>query len=272
MCHPDEKLSFFNDSVFGVASEQFELIKYAKEMGVINDDEYLFDNQKMKKSSFVHLKSSGYFAGNTKDSYLIADIGTIGADYIPSHVHADTLSYELSLFNNRVIVNTGVSTYDNDKCRRYERGTKSHSTVIIDKKNSSDVWSSFRTGKRAIPKKIKFDKSLPGEWSMYCSHNGYSTIFKKISHGRKWILKDNFFTIEDFVVGKNSSSIGRHILHPDIKIISDLNGLITLEDTAKNLIYFRVINGSVSLDETYYAPEFNLQIPTQAINVQLFKN
>ena len=34
-------------------------------------------------------------------AYLIADVGMIGPSYIPSHAHADTLSFELSIYERR---------------------------------------------------------------------------------------------------------------------------------------------------------------------------
>ncbi|MFB1490650.1 MULTISPECIES: heparinase II/III family protein [unclassified Thiocapsa] len=41
----------------------------------------------------------------------LLDVAPIGPDYLPGHAHADTLSFELSLFGQRVIVNGGTSRY-----------------------------------------------------------------------------------------------------------------------------------------------------------------
>jgi len=272
MNHPDKKVSFFNDSVFEISSSETELINYAKCIKVLDDDhEYMNYRKKNEDISFNYLKSSGYVTASTKQSYFIADIGTVGPNYIPSHAHADTLSYEFSLFNNRVFVNTGTSTYENNFDRKYERGTKSHNTVEINERNSTDVWSSFRTGKRAFPIKIKVD-NLPGEKIIDCTHNGYSNFFKSILHNRKWNLKNNSLCIEDRIFGNNCNSVGRHILHPSVKIISSINGIIQLEDLEKNLIFFKVIYGIPSFTKTYYSPEFNLKISTQAIDIKLINN
>ena len=62
---------------------------------------------------------------------MVASIGKIKADYQPGHSHAGTFSFELS-FNERFIVNNGISTYENNFVRSCERSTLSHSSVSID--------------------------------------------------------------------------------------------------------------------------------------------
>ena len=69
-----------------------------------------------------------------EDIYLIANIGKIVANYQPGHAHAGTFSFELSLFKERFIVNSGISTYENNSIRALERNTLSHSTVCVDNK------------------------------------------------------------------------------------------------------------------------------------------
>ena len=68
---------------------------------------------------------------------------------MPGHSHAETLSFEASFKGKRIIVNSGISTYWITQKRLYERSTASHSTVEIDHKNSSEVWSRFRIADRA---------------------------------------------------------------------------------------------------------------------------
>ena len=80
---------------------------------------------------------------------IIADVADIGPDYIPGHGHADVLSFELSLFGKRVIVNSGISTYELSEDRYKQRSTELHSTITIDNKNSSEVWGGFRVANRA---------------------------------------------------------------------------------------------------------------------------
>ena len=73
---------------------------------------------------------------------------TVIVQVILGHAH-DTLSFELSIGDQRVFVNSGISEYGNTSSRQNQRKKKSHNTVEIDNKDSSEVWSSFRVAKRA---------------------------------------------------------------------------------------------------------------------------
>ena len=81
---------------------------------------------------------------------LLLDVASIGPDYLPGHGHADTLSFEMSLFGKRTLVNRGISQYGIE-VRQVERGTAAHNTVVINNENSSEVWSGFRVARRARP-------------------------------------------------------------------------------------------------------------------------
>ena len=62
---------------------------------------------------------------------LIADLSEVGASYIPGHAHADTLSFELSLFGKRLFVNSGTSSYSLGPERHRQRSTIAHNTVCV---------------------------------------------------------------------------------------------------------------------------------------------
>ena len=47
-----------------------------------------------------------------------------------------------------------ISSEISDK-RLRERSTSNHNTVVLNDYNSSDVWGSFRTGRRAKPINLK---------------------------------------------------------------------------------------------------------------------
>ena len=79
----------------------------------------------------------------------LLDVAPVGPDYLPGHAHADTLSFELSLFGQRVLVNSGTSQYEAGPERSRQRGTAAHNTVIVDGHDSSEVWAGFRVARRA---------------------------------------------------------------------------------------------------------------------------
>jgi len=139
MCHPNGEIAFFNDSVLDVAPTLVELSNYAKRLNIFPND--------CTRGQITHLQDSGYIRVDTKNLAVIADIAKIGPDYLPGHGHADTLSFEMSLFKKKIIVNSGISTYEPGSERDRQRGTRCHSTVLVDYVNSSEVWGGFRVAR-----------------------------------------------------------------------------------------------------------------------------
>ena len=136
MSHPDGEISFFNDSTLGVAPTLGELVNYARQLDI--------DHKGGNLSGLTHFQESGYIRLDKKDLVIMADVAKIGPDYIPGHGHADVLSFEMSLFGERLIVNSGISTYNTGPERQKQRGTLAHSTITIDVTDSSEVWNGFR--------------------------------------------------------------------------------------------------------------------------------
>src|SRR5690606_11840873 len=98
------------------------------------------------------LQPSGFaIVGWSGGHQLLADVAPVGPDYQPGHAHADTLSCELSLYGQRVLVNSGISQYGEDAERHRQRSTAAHNTVEVDGENSSEVWAGFRVARRARP-------------------------------------------------------------------------------------------------------------------------
>ena len=108
MSHPDGNISFFNDSTFGISPTHSQLMLYAKSLFDINEGDLISSDNPI---NYIFFKESGYVSASTTNSKVIMDIAKVGPDYIPGHAHADTLSYELSIFGERVIVNSGINQY-----------------------------------------------------------------------------------------------------------------------------------------------------------------
>ena len=63
----------------------------------------------------------------------------------------------------KVVGDTGCSTYVPGAVRSYERSTKAHNTVVIDGRNSSEVWASHRVGRRFDGKSHRREFELTAE-------------------------------------------------------------------------------------------------------------
>ena len=140
MCHPDGEISFFNDAALNNTPTVEELLRYAKRLGFV---------QQKPLPLISHLKESGYSRVSLKKAVAIIDRAAVGPDYIPGHAHADTLSFELSIFSHRVVVNSGTSIYGIGKRKNSTKITFAHSTVVIDNENSSEIWAGFSSGSKS---------------------------------------------------------------------------------------------------------------------------
>ena len=257
MSHPDGRISFFNDAAFGVAPENESLYAYAARLGfpihIEPRCEYLAD------SSYLRLE--------TDQAVLLSDLARIGPDYIPGHAHADSLSFELSLFNERVIVNSGTSVYGVSDERLRQRGTKAHNTVCIGNHNSSEVWSGFRVGRRA--KIVISDLKVQGpELGFIAHHDGYAFLKGAPLHIREIRMIDNTLLILDRVLEANPSE-ARYHFHPEIIINTNGNNG-TLKLKGGQIIYISS-SSLMRVEKTSWNLEFGLEIPNFCIKVSLIK-
>jgi uncharacterized heparinase superfamily protein len=273
MTHPDGQIALFNDAAFGVAATSDELAAYAGR--VLGTDAVLSGLPRRcapgNDRGGLHLSQwadSGYIRLECADAIALLDVAPIGPDYLPGHAHADTLSFELSVFGQRVIVNGGTSRYGLGPERLRERQTESHSTVEVGGQSSSEVWGGFRVARRAYP----FDLTVSERsevLSVACSHNGYKRLPGKPMHRRSWQLSPNYMEVVDSVSGSGWYAVARYILHPDVSVERVAPDSFHLKLVNGKLILVKVSNGSGRLENTGFAPEFGKVLPTQCIAVDL---
>jgi uncharacterized heparinase superfamily protein len=261
MCHPDGEISFFNDAAFGVAPHPKDIEKYANRLGIYNKQFNPGDSHVLSETSYIRLQK--------KDAVAFLDLAKVGPEYLPGHGHADTLTFEFSLFNQRLIVNSGVSCYGLSMERLRQRGTAAHNTVIVNKEDSSEVWGGFRVARRAYPLSPKFH--LDKERSLVeCSHDGYRRMSGGGSHHRKWTLEKNFFEIEDYLPDITKPSQARFHFHPDItlKISSDLSSGVLIFPNGQNVI-FKIDVGKAHIELSSWHPKFGITIPNKCLVIDL---
>lgn len=277
MTHPDGEIALFNDAAFGVAPRVAELMAYAMRLCVVHgstrrftprDDEATVIASKARqfKPTVFHFADSGYVRMQTHDAVAFLDVAPIGPDYLPGHAHADTLSFELSVFNQRVVVNGGTSRYGLGPDRLLERGTAAHSTVEVAGTNSSEVWGGFRVARRAYPMDLEVHAD---SGHVACSHNGYTRLPGAPVHRRAWQLNKDSLHVLDEVHGGEHSALARYIFHPTIQIVAfDTNTWLLTLNGAQRL---RLITqaGQGWLEPASYAPEFGKQVQTQSLVVEL---
>ena len=274
--HPDGKISFFNDAAFGIAGSLSQLSDYAQTLD-IDDKKMGTQHQHSNGLSLVHLDQGGYIKVENCKACAILDVAEVGPDYLPGHAHADTLSFELSVFGERLIVNGGTSTYAG-ALRSYERSTKAHSTVEIDGEDSSEVWGQFRVANRAKPLGLTVTNTNQG-FEVSCAHNGYQKLISGLLHARTWNMSPKDLIVNDKVYMGDSKitevplrAFARYIFHPSVRVSSVDANQWELQLPNHYLVRLTVRSGIAYLEKSSYAPEFGISQETQCVVVELVSN
>lgn len=201
----DGTIPLTNDSALGIAPDPKLLLDYAHRLGV--------------DSQSINMKECGYRRLRTGRMNMLADVGNMTASFQPGHSHADTFSYELRIDGNPFIVDTGISTYQKDERRQYERSTEAHNTVVLDGRNSSEVWSGFRVGRRAEVMIKKDTDSF-----IEACHNGFG---RNHLHNRIFRSVQDSIEIQDIVTGPGEPVSLIHFA-PDVTVIEyDTSHILT---------------------------------------------
>jgi uncharacterized heparinase superfamily protein len=260
----DDKVSFFNDSAFGIAPENSILREYAGKLGfTINQLEV-----PAEKLVAYNLRNSGYVSVKSSTMCLIADLAPVGPSYIPGHAHADSLSFELSLGDSRVFVNSGTSLYGMSDERLRQRGTSAHNTIEINTKNSSEVWSGFRVARRAnIGNRVVGKVSADQRIKFSAAHNGYKKQGINCIHHRAWTVSLNSCIIDDVLKGDFDSAKGFIHLHPKVIITSNNDNQCTLLAGVYE-IELEVIGAKLAIEESTWHPQFGISEASKKLSLQ----
>ena len=250
MRHPDGEIPFFNDSTGSFFLRTEEVLARGKRLtedlvvpvmpssppeadvsrhgpsirpalsgGPTRDDGSVDANGSVRNEGPLSpSRVSGLLVAESPRAWLVMDAGLVGPDYQPGHAHCDTLSFELSLDGRRFVTDTGVFHYKESPERVYSRCTAAHNTVEIDGAEQSEVWKSFRVGRRA---KIRHaSREQRGDAVLLRgAHDGYTRLAKDLLHERAMLLDDSRLLIMDWLHGS-----GRHTwrsflhFHPDVRV------------------------------------------------------
>jgi uncharacterized heparinase superfamily protein len=261
MTHPDGRLGRFNDTADGIAPSNVELERYASALGVKADE--------IARERVTHLAVSGYARMDWCDAVALLDLAPVGPDYLPGHAHADTLSFEWSLHGRPLVVNSGTSCYGLGERRSYERGTAAHSTVEVDGQNSSEVWGSFRVGRRARPVGVCLSSDMAGADQIRASHDGYCWLKGKPLHTRTWTLLPDGLEVRDEISDASKPALARYHLAPGISLQPETPGVWLVKYEDETLARVSVVGGECFEEASSFAPEFGKVNAARCLVVRL---
>lgn len=258
MLHRDGGVSYFNDSVVGIAPDTQTLFRYADSINARNEST-------ITHPKLTTLAASGYSRINMPQYYLIFDHGNVGPDYQPGHAHADTLSIEMGIGDERFIVNSGISEYGTGPDRQKQRSTASHSTVVVDDQNSSEVWGGFRVARRASVQLLQSDEG-DNTVELAASHNGYLRLPGRVVHTRHIAAQETLINIVDELSGTFNKAVAHYFLHPNVTVLSIEQRRVSVKMPGGQLVVLD-FTGEVSVEDSFWHPEFGKSVPNRVIKV-----
>jgi len=255
MTHPDGEPALFNDTAFAHAPSFAELLGYARRLSL--------DGFQPRERPLQVLPQSGYARVSLGPLEAFLDIGQVGPDHQPAHAHADTLSFELSCGGHRLFVNSGTSLYEPSEERIRQRSTAAHNTAVIDGRNSSDVWSAFRVGRRARVQARRWEVE-PDRVLVAAAHDGFSHLPGGPVHRRRWSFSPRHVSIADEIAGRGVHSVELSLyLHPQVsaRFVGDRQVALGRGGVEIGRLTFA---GSLEwrLADTSYHPGFGVSVPT----------
>lgn len=261
MTHPDGQIALFNDAAMGFAANLAMLQRYAERTG-------LTVPLPLRTDGVRAMTASGFIRINRGPVSAILDVARVGPDHVPGHGHADTLTFEWSLGDQRVIVDTGTSLYGEGPERLRQRGTAAHNTVTAEGQDSSEVWKGFRVARRAYPRDITVNASRE-PWMVSAAHDGYRRLPGRVIHRRRWEFSSNSLLVADRLEGKHKIAQARFHFHPrmEVALCGAREGSLSGADGLT--IRFLVSKGRAWLEDSTYHPEFGSSIRNRCLVVEL---
>ncbi|HEY4046210.1 MAG TPA: alginate lyase family protein [Acidobacteriaceae bacterium] len=267
--HPDGEIPLLNDSQLGVTRPTAQIL----------EDSGAYQVKTCPDGTEVQsFENTGYtiIRDLSSRSFLIFDCGPLGPDYQPGHGHSDVLSYELTLHGQRVIVDTGVSSYEPSPERYYERSTAAHNTIRVDGREQAEIWGSFRVGSRPSVSRIRHGQS-PKFQFVQGAHFGYRNL--GVVHSRTIIHlgTNNSWVFVDRISGKGNHKVESFIhFHPRIgvrpimyseKFSSDATvPWWSLEFDGFRYVLMTLGGGILTQAEAWYSPGFAIRLSQSVIH------
>jgi hypothetical protein len=266
MTHPDGDLALFNDCAFGIARKPAELQAYLAP----------WVPPSPSAPRLACFGVTGYAVARESEggNFLVFDCGPLGPDYQPGHGHCDLLSYELSVDGSRLVVDSGVSTYEPGAERYYLRSTAAHNTVVLDGQEQAEIWASFRVGGRPAVRYLEASQES-GVVHLRGEYRGYGC--PAVAHRRQvFAVFPKTFVVVDQLMGAGSHTATGYLhLHPEVCVercatqAGAGSGTLGPEFSLRlwGRVYYLYVWDVATLDVTegWYFPEFGVRIRTNVI-------
>lgn len=199
------------------------------------------------------LTDGGFHRMQAGRSVVIVDCGAPAPPGLDRFAHAGTLSMELSVGRDRVIVNCGAFMAGAPEWRDASRSTAAHSTLVIGDHNSSELKPEG-LGRRPANVEVQRQEAAGAHW-LDVSHDGWRRSFNAV-HRRRLYVAESGEDIrgEDVIESPEPQPFTlRFHLHPDVQAnVQQDGGTVLLRLKSGSFWRLRADGARLNLEETIY--------------------
>jgi len=217
--------------------------------------------------------TSGYTVlRGTGEALLTLDHGPLGMAPLYNHGHADALSITLSIRGIPFLVDAGTYRYNGvPSFRRYFKGTRAHSTVVVDGLDQAVQVNGFVWDEPFSGRLERTDLTEAG-LVIEASHDGYVRLDNPVRHVRSirnapdgsWLITDLFQG-----TGLHTFELNFHF-HPEVALSEQDGGW--LAERSGHRLRIELQNGSFSCHQGeespplgWYSPAYNEKVPAPVL-------
>lgn len=249
--HPDGEIALLSDAAFDIAHPPERLRAYAARLEV----------QPQDPPRYGHLDDAGVFRLDGGALTLITSAAPPSPVYQPGHAHCDALSFELSVGEERVVTDTGVTEYMAGSLREASRTTSSHATVQIDAQEQSEIWSAHRVGGRA---RVSVHHADAERLVMSCSPWSRPST----RHRRSFRMHQGVLEIEDQIEGPHREVRIVLPLAPELTkvVLAAEAGALEIETRGGKRLHVELPGGIAwRLERGLYFPRFGERVERETL-------
>ena len=211
------------------------------------------------------LTDGGFHRLQAGRSVVVVDCGAPPPPGLDRTAHAGTLSMELSVGKERMVVNCGGAPLGSAAWRDAARASAAHSTLVVADTNSSEL-KAVGLGRHPTQVDVSRQEANGAHW-LDASHDGYKAAFGVVHRRRLYVAESGEDVRgEDTVEGPNPQAYAiRFHLHPTVAAVAQGDGeSVMLRLPSGTAWRFRGEGAKVSLEESVYlgsaAPQPSQQV------------
>lgn len=209
---------------------------------------------------------------NERSDALFVDVGGAAPPHQPGHTHAGALGFELDIDGLPFIIDAGCSGYEGDEWRSYFRGTAAHNTVMIDGRDQSEMWATFRVARRA---RVQAERVMGDVRSCVIEASCRPYHRRAAAHHRQISREGRTITVADRVDGADDVMV-KGFLHfdPGWSFESTNRSLVARQSTSlvtiaiDGPVRWALHRGQLSPPCGWFSPTFGKVGPTYTLVVE----